>query len=95
MSVESMSGRMSNQLQLINVLLSVESMSGRVSNQLPNNLPQLQNLIKRDPESYKDEFLQQFRLEKTWRNPSNQNVYVELIRKKSYYKNLISRFKGI
>jgi len=36
-------------------------MSGRVSNQLPNNLPQLQNLIKRDPESYKDEFLQQFR----------------------------------
>ena len=25
------------------------------------NLPQLQNLIKRDPESYKDEFLQQYR----------------------------------
>jgi len=32
-----------------------------VSNQLPNNLPQLQNLIKRDAESYKEEFLQQFR----------------------------------
>lgn len=30
------------------------------SNQLPNNLPQLQNCIKRDPESYKDEFLQQY-----------------------------------
>lgn len=29
------------------------------SNQLPNNLPQLQNCIKRDPESYKDEFMQQ------------------------------------
>ncbi|CAG0879079.1 unnamed protein product [Cyprideis torosa] len=28
---------------------------------LPNNLPQLQNLIKRDPAAYKDEFLQQFR----------------------------------
>ncbi|KAI9293060.1 SDA1-domain-containing protein [Neoconidiobolus thromboides FSU 785] len=28
---------------------------------LGNNLPQLQNLIKRDPESYKEEFLQQYR----------------------------------
>ena len=28
---------------------------------LPNNLPQLQNLIKRDPQSYRDEFLQQWR----------------------------------
>lgn len=27
---------------------------------LPHNLPQLQNLIKRDPSSYKDEFLQQY-----------------------------------
>lgn len=27
----------------------------RHNNQLPNNLPQLQNLIKRDPESYKEE----------------------------------------
>ncbi|KAI5705032.1 hypothetical protein M8J76_014620 [Diaphorina citri] len=33
----------------------------RHNNQLPNNLPQLQNLIKRDPVSYKDEFLQQQR----------------------------------
>ncbi|XP_065199814.1 protein SDA1 homolog [Planococcus citri] len=31
------------------------------NNQLPDNLPQLQNLIKRDPASYKDEFLQQQR----------------------------------
>ena len=30
-------------------------MSGRNRNQLPNNLPQLQNVIKRDPESYKEE----------------------------------------
>ncbi|XP_060554213.1 protein SDA1 homolog [Ruditapes philippinarum] len=36
-------------------------MSDRNRNKLPNNLPQLQNLIKRDPGSYKDEFLQQFR----------------------------------
>ncbi|KAL0275426.1 UNVERIFIED_CONTAM: hypothetical protein PYX00_003275 [Menopon gallinae] len=30
------------------------------NNQLPHNLPQLRNLIKRDPASYKDEFLQQY-----------------------------------
>jgi protein SDA1 len=28
---------------------------------LPTNLPQLQNLIKRDPPSYREEFLQQWR----------------------------------
>lgn len=33
----------------------------RHNNQLPDNLPQLQNLIKRDSESYKEEFLQQYR----------------------------------
>lgn len=33
----------------------------RHNNQLPDNLPQLQNLIKRDPESYRDEFMQQHR----------------------------------
>lgn len=33
----------------------------RHNNQLPDNIPQLQNLIKRDPLSYKDEFLQQQR----------------------------------
>jgi hypothetical protein len=36
-------------------------MAKRQNNQLPNNLPQLQNLIKRDAESYKEEFQQQFR----------------------------------
>jgi protein SDA1 len=36
-------------------------MAKRVNNQLPHNLPQLQNLIKRDAESYKEEFQQQFR----------------------------------
>uniref|UniRef100_A0A665UDT4 Protein SDA1 n=2 Tax=Echeneis naucrates TaxID=173247 RepID=A0A665UDT4_ECHNA len=38
-----------------------EIMSGRQNNKLPNNLPQLQNLIKRDPQSYVEEFLQQYR----------------------------------
>lgn len=32
----------------------------RHNNQLPDNLPQLQNLIKREPESYREEFLQQY-----------------------------------
>lgn len=36
-------------------------MSGRQNNQLADNLPQLQNLIKRDAESYKEEFQTQFR----------------------------------
>uniref|UniRef100_A0A2K5ZD15 Protein SDA1 n=1 Tax=Mandrillus leucophaeus TaxID=9568 RepID=A0A2K5ZD15_MANLE len=34
-------------------------MSGRNNNKLPSNLPQLQNLIKRDPPPYIEEFLQQ------------------------------------
>ena len=29
------------------------------NNKLSDNLPQLQNLIKRDPESYRDEFSEQ------------------------------------
>eukprot|EP00112_Aurelia_sp_Birch-Aquarium-sp1_P001464 Seg1159.2 transcript_id=Seg1159.2/GoldUCD/mRNA.D3Y31 product="Protein SDA1" protein_id=Seg1159.2/GoldUCD/D3Y31 len=36
-------------------------MAEKNRNRLPNNLPQLQNLIKRDPTLYKDEFLQQWR----------------------------------
>ena len=36
-------------------------MSNRNRNILPNNLAQLQNLIKRDPESYREEFLQQWK----------------------------------
>jgi protein SDA1 len=37
----------------------------RHNNQLPDNIPQLQNLIKRDPESYREEFLQQYNF---WKN---------------------------
>ncbi|XP_072261611.1 protein SDA1 homolog [Pyxicephalus adspersus] len=36
-------------------------MSGRNNNKLPTNLPQLQNLIKRDAASYTEEFLQQYK----------------------------------
>ncbi|CAI9610538.1 unnamed protein product, partial [Staurois parvus] len=36
-------------------------MSGRNNNKLPTNLPQLQNLIKRDPDSYTEEFIQQYK----------------------------------
>ena len=36
-------------------------MTEKNRNRLPNNIPQLQNLIKRDPSLYKDEFLQQWR----------------------------------
>lgn len=43
---------------------------GRTS-QLPDNLPQLQNLIKRDPVSYQDEFEQQYR-----RYQSNMKVFL-------------------
>uniref|UniRef100_A0ABI7YXS8 Protein SDA1 n=1 Tax=Felis catus TaxID=9685 RepID=A0ABI7YXS8_FELCA len=35
-------------------------MSNRNNNKLPSNLPQLQNLIKRDPPAYIEEFLQQY-----------------------------------
>ncbi|XP_036331858.1 protein SDA1 homolog [Rhagoletis pomonella] len=50
----------------------------RHNNQLPDNLPQLQNLIKRDPDSYKDDFRQQYQhflssLEVFALNPSDEN----------------------
>lgn len=50
----------------------------RHNNQLPDNLPQLQNLIKRDPTSYKDEFMQQYNhylslLEVFRLNPGQEN----------------------
>lgn len=50
----------------------------RHNNQLPDNLPQLQNLIKRDPTSYKEEFVQQYNhylslLEVFRLNPSQEN----------------------
>ncbi|XP_049869030.1 protein SDA1 homolog [Pectinophora gossypiella] len=54
----------------------------RHNNQLPNNLTQLQNLIKRDPESYKEEFHQQLAhfhttLEIFYLNPTQYNKKLE------------------
>lgn len=52
---------------------------------LTSNLPQLQNLIKRDPEAYREEFLQQWNHYNTTRqifrlNPEEQaNHFRELI----------------
>jgi protein SDA1 len=54
----------------------------RHNNQLPDNLPQLQNLIKRDPQSYKDDFLQQYEhflscLQIFKLSPANENKNLE------------------
>lgn len=67
----------------------------RHNNQLPNNLPQLQNLIKRDPESYRDEFLQQyrhfqslveiFRLNPAQENKSLDELVIFLAQVRSYH----------
>ncbi|ALC40540.1 Mys45A [Drosophila busckii] len=56
----------------------------RPNNQLPENLPQLQNLIKRDPESYSDEFHTQYAhfvslLEIFALNPTEENKSLEEI----------------
>lgn len=56
----------------------------RPNNQLPENLPQLQNLIKRDPESYSDEFHTQYEhflslLEIFALNPGEENKSLDEI----------------
>ncbi|XP_067041403.1 protein SDA1 homolog [Acropora muricata] len=53
-------------------------MTEKKGNKLPNNLPQLQNLVKRDPDSYREEFFQQFRhyesnIQIFKLDPSNEN----------------------
>ncbi|XP_064636472.1 protein SDA1 homolog [Lineus longissimus] len=52
-----------------------------MTNKLPSNLPQLQNLIKRDPNSYKDEFMQQY-------NHYQSNLQIFLLRPSQYSKTL-------
>lgn len=56
-------------------------MSERNRNKLPNNLPQLQNLIKRDPGSYKDEFHQQL-------NHYRSNMQIFLLKPSQFSKTL-------
>ncbi|XP_050472535.1 protein SDA1 homolog isoform X1 [Bombus huntii] len=74
----------------------------RHNNQLPENLPQLQNLIKRDPESYKEEFLQQhqhyksilevFRLAPNKFNKSLDEVVIFLAQVAHCYPNILESF---
>ncbi|XP_017789380.1 PREDICTED: protein SDA1 homolog [Habropoda laboriosa] len=74
----------------------------RHNNQLPENLPQLQNLIKRDPESYKEEFLQQhqhykstlevFRLATNKFNKSLDEIVIFLARVAHCYPNVLESF---
>jgi protein SDA1 len=57
----------------------------RQNHELNHNLPQLQNLIKRDPESYSDEFNLQYRhfeslLSLVYLNPSEEHTeFCELV----------------
>lgn len=74
----------------------------RRNNQLPENLPQLQNLVKRDPESYKEEFLQQhqhyrsvlevFRLAPNKFNKSLDEVVMFLAQVAHCYPNVLESF---
>ncbi|CAK9812995.1 Protein SDA1 homolog [Anthophora quadrimaculata] len=74
----------------------------RHNNQLPENLPQLQNLIKRDPESYKEEFLQQhqyytstlevFRLAPNKFNKSLDEIVIFLAQVAHCYPNVLESF---
>ncbi|XP_037506539.1 protein SDA1 homolog [Rhipicephalus sanguineus] len=77
-------------------------MKQRAGNKLPNNLPQLQNLIKRDPLSYKDEFnlqrhyyeslLQAFRLRPTEHNKELDELVMFLAQVSHCYEEEMKQF---
>lgn len=77
-------------------------MKQRANNKLPNNLPQLQNLIKRDPLSYKDEFnlqrhyyeslLQAFRLRPTEHNKDLDDLVMFLAQVSHCYEEEMKQF---
>lgn len=77
-------------------------MKQRANNKLPNNLPQLQNLIKRDPLSYKDEFnlqrhyyeslLQAFRLRPTEHNKELDDLVMFLAQVSHCYQDEMKQF---
>ncbi|XP_049827826.1 protein SDA1 homolog [Schistocerca gregaria] len=74
----------------------------RRNNQLPDNLPQLQNLIKKDPESYKDEFMQQhnhfdsmlkvFRLQPDRYNKSLDELVMFLAQVSHCYPDVLAKY---
>lgn len=77
-------------------------MKQRAGNKLPNNLPQLQNLIKRDPLSYKDEFnlqrhyyeslLQTFRLRPAEHNKELDDLVMFLAQVSHCYEEEMKQF---
>lgn len=77
-------------------------MKQRYNNKLPNKLPQLQNLIKRDPLSYKDEFtlqlhyyqslLQAFRLHPTEQNKELEELVMFLAQVSQCYEEEMKLF---
>lgn len=60
----------------------------RQNNQLPSNLPQLQNLIKRDPQSYKDEVSKIFRL-----SPTCDKHSFQFLQQYNYFLSTLEVFK--
>ncbi|XP_064481458.1 protein SDA1 homolog [Ornithodoros turicata] len=77
-------------------------MKERANNKLPSNLPQLQNLIKRDPLSYKDEFnlqhlhyqsqLQAFRLHPTEHKKELEELVMFLAQVSHCYQDSMKQF---
>ena len=59
----------------------------RHNNQLPTNLPQLQNLLKRDPSSYKDEVRDKKKFFVSFRTYPNIAVYaLQFLQQYRHYK---------
>lgn len=77
-------------------------MRKRVNNQLPHNILQLQNLIKRDPSSYKDEFncqyqqyqsfMEVFRISPSKYNKGLDDLIMFLAQVSTYYKQELESF---
>ena len=66
---------------------------------LSANLPQLQNLIKRDPQGYKDEFLQQWNHYQSTRkifamSPDGQSSSAQSFREMVTFISQVCAFKG-
>jgi protein SDA1 len=53
---------------------------------LTSNLPQLQNLIKRDPAAYKEEFLQQW----NHYNSIREIIHINPVEQASHFRELVS-----
>lgn len=68
-------------------------MTGRNNNKLPTNLPQLQNLIKRDPKSYTEEvrhLLSYWICQLAWSRVNQNNMTLQYDKLFMYLLNLTS-----